>query len=110
MTARLEELASTTDNSTLCAVEFEWDDTKAASNYEKHGISFEDAATIFAGPTLVERSDRGGEKRWTAVGRLEGRLITVVFTRRGESQERVRIISARRARSYEREAYRREIA
>lgn len=93
-------------------MDFEWDPSKAVDNYEKHGISFEDAATIFAGPILVERSDRKGERRWLAVGRLEGRLITVVFTRRRSEHgaERICLISARRARSHERERYRREIA
>lgn len=91
-------------------MEFEWDPEKAAANYEKHGITFEDAATIFAGPTLVQRSDRKGEPRWIAVGKFEGRLWTVVFTRRGQGGTRIRIISARRARTNEREAYRREIA
>lgn len=92
-------------------MEFEWDPDKAAANYQKHGIAFEDAATIFAGPTLVERSDRKEEKRWTAVGKFEGRLWTVVYTWRPKgTRERIRIISARKARADEREAYRRQIA
>ena len=88
-------------------MEFEWDPEKAATNYEKHGITFEGAASIFARPHLEERSDRKGETRWIAVGRLEGRLITVVYTRRSG---KIRIISARRARSDERERYRQKIA
>ena len=92
-------------------MEFEWDPNKAAANYEKHRITFEDAATIFAGPTLVARSSRSGEPRWTAVGKFEGRLWTVVYTWRPEgTRQRIRIISARRARTNERNAYRREIA
>ena len=87
-------------------MEFEWDPKKAAQNKEKHGVSFEDAVVVFSGPTLTERSDRKGERRWIAVGRLKGRLVTVVYTRRGEA---IRIISARRARANEREWYRTEI-
>ena len=87
-------------------MEFEWDPRKAARNKEKHGVSFEDAVGVFSGPVLTERSDRKGEKRWIAVGRLKGRLVTVVYTRRGEA---IRIISARRARANEREWYRTEI-
>jgi uncharacterized DUF497 family protein len=71
---------------------------KAAQNKEKHGVSFEDAVVVFSGPTLTERSDRKGERRWIAVGRLKGRLVTVVYTRQGET---IRIISARRARKNE---------
>ena len=63
-------------------MEFEWDPSKAAANYEKHGITFGGAASVFARPHITERSDRGGDKRWLAIGRLEGRLITVVFTPR----------------------------
>jgi uncharacterized protein len=49
------------------------------------------------------RSDRAGEVRWKALGEISGVVIAVVYTLR---QERSRIISARRAREYEREAYR----
>lgn len=83
--------------------EFEWDPAKNESNLEKHGIDFEDAIGIFASPIVLFRSDRGGEVRWVAVGMLEGREIAVVYSIR---DERYRIISARRARKNEREAYR----
>jgi uncharacterized DUF497 family protein len=88
-------------------MEFEWDPEKAARNKEKHGVSFEDAVGVFSGPTLTERSDRKGEKRWIAVGRLKGRLVTVVYTRRSGT---TRIISARRARENERKRYRQNVA
>lgn len=87
-------------------MEFEWDPEKAAQNREKHGITFDAAADVLLSPHVTKRSDRKGEKRWVAVGPLEGRLITVVYTRRGEA---IRIISARRARANEREWYRTEI-
>jgi hypothetical protein len=82
--------------------EFEWDEAKAASNLKKHGIDFEDAISIFEGPVLEVRSARGSEERWKAVGMVEGVELAVIFTLR---EGRRRIISARRARKSEREAY-----
>jgi uncharacterized DUF497 family protein len=84
-------------------VEFEWDPAKAAANLGKHGIDFEDVPWLFEAPVLVERSDRGGEPRWKAVGELQGIGVAVAFTGRGPA---MRIISARRARTHERRAYR----
>jgi len=83
--------------------EFEWEDAKNLRNVANHGIDFEDAIGIWAGPLLVRPSDRDGEVRWLAVGRLDGREIAVAYTVRGP---RLRLISARRARTNEREAYR----
>lgn len=87
-------------------MQFEWDPEKAAQNIEKHGIPFNAAADVLLRPHVAKRSDRKGERRWIAVGPLEGRLITVIYTRRGDT---VRIISARRARTNEREWYRTQI-
>ena len=84
-------------------MEFEWDPDKQASNLQKHGIDFVDAALLFERPRVEWRSDRGGERRWQTTGELEGRLITVIYTRR---EGRLRIISARRARKNERREYR----
>lgn len=85
-------------------MEFAWDPTKNERNIEKHGIDFVRAKEIFGAPYWSQRSDRDGEKRWIAVGPLDGRLITVIYTRRSG---RIRLISARRARTNEREEYRR---
>lgn len=84
-------------------MEFEWDDTKAVSNQIEHGIDFDDAIRIFAGPTLEWRDKRRdyGEARVIAVG-IANELITVVYTWRGDA---MRIISARRSHKREREAY-----
>ncbi len=84
-------------------MEFEWDEQKRVSNLGKHGIDFEDAIGIFQGPVLENRSDRGSEQRWLAVGEIEGELIAVAYTYRAD---RIRIISARRARDNERREYR----
>lgn len=88
-------------------MDFEWDPRKNERNIAKHGIDFVDAARVIKRPHFKERSDRGGEKRWLAIGPLAGRIITVVYTMRGA--EIYRIISARRARNYEREAYHQKV-
>ena len=42
-------------------MKFEWNPEKAVRNWEKHGISLEDAVGVFSGPGLTERSDRKGK-------------------------------------------------
>jgi uncharacterized protein len=84
---------------------YEWDARKAAINLDKHEVDFEHAARIFAGPVL-ERPDRRrryGEARLIAFGEVGGEVLAVVYTRRGANR---RIISARKARRDERQAYR----
>ncbi|MEZ0278202.1 MAG: BrnT family toxin [Methylibium sp.] len=82
--------------------EFEWDEDKRASNWDKHNFDFEDVKQIFRCPHVRAPSIRRPEPRWMAVGLLEDVEITVVHT---VQDERCRIISARRARHYERRAY-----
>ena len=87
---------------------FSWDPRKDRANIEKHHISFSRAAKIFDGP-LLEREDTRrdyGEKRMLALGRSEGRILRVVYTRRNAS---IRIISARKANTHERAEYIRRI-
>ena len=85
---------------------FEWDDGKAASNRRKHGVSFEEAATVFGDPRAVVRFDEdhsGAEDRWKVIGlSAKGRLLSVIYTRRGRN---VRIISARKADGRESQTY-----
>ncbi len=83
---------------------FAWDEDKRLQNAAKHGIDFRDAIRIWDGAVLeVPSSQSGhGEHRYLAFGRIRGRVIAVVFVRRGTQ---TRIISARGARRYEREAY-----
>lgn len=85
--------------------EFEWDDAKAEANLRKHKISFRAASRVFDDPlVLIEQdcSEDYGEDRFLAVGLVEGLLMTVAYTERGD---RVRIISARKANTNERRAY-----
>ena len=84
---------------------FEWDDAKAASNEAKHAISFPIATLVFLDPNrlLIDASHLGdGEARLKAVGVVQARLITVVFTPRGNV---CRVISARRSNSNEERSY-----
>ena len=84
---------------------FEWDQAKADSNFTKHGITFETAVEVFLDPYLL-LSDAtrvaDGETRFKAVGRLAGEMVTVIFTRRGDS---LRLISARRSNRPEERGY-----
>ena len=84
---------------------------KAITNFEKHGVPFEEAATVFADSNGLEWEDLAHsqhEKRFKRVGRtMTGRILLVVYTiRRTEhGQETIRIIGARQASRKERTAY-----
>lgn len=85
-------------------MEFEWDERKRRRNLEKHRLDFVDALGVF-GQWFLEFPDHRldyGEDRWKAVGLMKGRLITVVYTERGEV---IRIISARKASGHEKAQY-----
>ena len=81
---------------------FEWDEDKRKLTLEKHGLDFLDAAEVFAEGHLVLTARSDIEQRRIAIGPVNGVAIAVVFTMRGET---IRIITARRARRNEREAY-----
>ena len=89
---------------------FEWDTRKAATNANKHGVSFEEAVTVFGDPHALDGPDllhAGGEPRSRRLGRATtGRMLIVAYTlRRLGDVESVRIISARQASRKERAAY-----
>jgi len=89
---------------------FEWDARKAAVNRTKHGISFEEAATVFSDLDALDGPDLGHsdkESRLLRLGRaVTGRVLIVAYTvRRRDDDESIRIISARRASRRERAAY-----
>lgn len=82
---------------------FQWDEQKRLSNLDKHGLDFLDVWAVFEERHLIVPSSHGGdEERLLAIGVLEGRFVTVVYTLRGET---VRVISFRRARHEERRKY-----
>lgn len=91
------------------AIEFEFDPKKAALNLRKHGVSFEEAATIFKNvlATIYEDPDHSArEKRFLMIGSsAQGRLLIVAYQDRGE---RIRMINARRVTRKEREMYEEE--
>lgn len=88
---------------TVVEGDFEWDSVKAAANLAKHGVSFAEAATVFADPLAVYLDDGSGIGRMVVVGMsLRERLLYVVHVERGE---RDRIISARPATAAERAVY-----
>jgi uncharacterized DUF497 family protein len=77
---------------------FEWDANKARLNLVKHGIAFEEAATVFGDPlsvTIFDPAHSQAEDRFIILGRSHlDKLLVVVHTERGDN---IRIISARRA-------------
>ena len=85
--------------------DFEWDADKAAANLAKHGITFEEAATVFLDLDYLLVPDAAEPERFVAMGMSgQGRVLFVVHCERGE---KIRIISARRATRRERETYER---
>jgi len=90
-------------------VEFEWDHAKAESNLKKHGVSFEEARSVFYDDLAVQFFDEslGEETRFILLGRSNlSRVLVVVHCERGENDEILRIISARKATKTERNFYR----
>lgn len=87
---------------------FEWDEQKNQANIRKHGFSFADAWEIFETPMLIDVDDRFdyGEDRWVGIGRLQSRIVVVVYTEFDD--ETLRIISLRKALSHERAKYQQE--
>jgi uncharacterized protein len=90
---------------------FSWDVAKALKNYKKHGVSFEEASTVFNDSQGLEWQDlehSDDEQRFKLVGTSsEGRVLIIVYTQRrlSNGKETTRIISARPADRKERQAY-----
>jgi hypothetical protein len=86
--------------------EFEWDAKKAEENPRKHGVSFEEALTVFADPlaNIFDDPDHSGnDRRELIIGHSANqRLLIVSFT---EREPRTRIIGAREATAHERRDY-----
>jgi len=85
---------------------FEWDSRKAESNARKHGVTFEEASTVFADPLglLMPDPDHSlSEERYLVLGMSNRqRLLVVAFA---ERPPRTRLISARLATRRERRCY-----
>jgi uncharacterized DUF497 family protein len=90
----------------MMAPNFEWDQVKANRNRKKHGVSFDEAATVFADPfsiTIPDPDHSVDEQRFVDIGTSDrGGVPVVMYTERGAS---IRIISCRRATRSERKLY-----
>lgn len=89
---------------------FTWDAEKAASNFRKHGVSFEWALLVFRDVLAVTVPDERHADRWITIGEVSGRLLVVVHIdvedTAHEGEVTTRIISARRATRRESDDYR----
>lgn len=87
-------------------LQLEWDANKAASNLQKHGVSFEEAKTVFGDQfslTIYDEAHSITEDRFIDIGKADsGRVLVVVYTELGE---RIRIMSSRVAERRERQQY-----
>jgi uncharacterized DUF497 family protein len=87
-------------------MEFAWHPAKADTNARKHGVSFEEATTVFGDPLAKTISDPEHsilESRFVTIGMTaRGRLVVVCHT---ESEDLIRVISAREASAHERKSY-----
>jgi uncharacterized DUF497 family protein len=91
-------------------MKFEWDESKNRANQQKHGVSFEDARTVFDDPLQIAKLDHRFsyfEERWITIGSAKNSQLLVVanlfFIDDGE--EIIRIISTRQANPKERASY-----
>ena len=90
----------------MSAQQFVWDPDKAVLNKRKHGIDFEEAATIFRDPLLLVIPDWAHsetEERWIALGNSVRQLLLVVV--HTEDEQTIRIITARKATARETRQY-----
>ena len=84
-------------------MKYEYDSNKSLSNKQKHGIDFEEAKLLWDDDRMVEiLTSYEGEERFINIGKINHKFYTVVTTIR---KEKIRIISARRARKKEIEIY-----
>jgi uncharacterized DUF497 family protein len=81
---------------TIIGMDIEFDPDKRDKTLAERGLDFARAGEVFAGPTLTQRDSREdyGEDRYITAGLLDGRMVVMVWTPRGEAR---RIISLRKA-------------
>jgi uncharacterized DUF497 family protein len=85
----------------------DWDPDKAAANLRNHGVSFEEASSVFYDPFELSKPDdahSADEQRWNTIG-VSNRLRMVVVVSTERDEELVRIISARKANRAEVQRY-----
>ena len=82
---------------------YEYDNNKSLSNKQKHGIDFEEAKLLWNDDRMIEISTSyENEERFINIGKIDTKFYTIVTTFRSD---KIRIISARRARKKEIEIY-----
>jgi hypothetical protein len=94
----------------MAGITFEWDDRKNALNQRKHGVSFEEAATVFADENALVLPDPGHsqtEDRFVILGLSGAMRMLVVCHCYRRSSDVIRIVSARKATKKERLQYER---
>ena len=93
----------------MAAVDYLWHEAKHRLNLRDHGIDFGDVEAVFEGETVTILDDRFdyGEQRFITFGLLAGRVVAIAHT---ETNEVIRIISARKATKREENSYFKEIA
>ena len=76
-------------------MKYDWDEAKNRKNIAKHGLRFEDAEQVFAGPCITFEDDRFayGEERLITLGLLAGRLVVIAHAPRDDG---TRIIPMRK--------------
>lgn len=81
-------------------MKFEWDEAKRRINLTRHGIDFAALSEVFEGALVTILDDRYDyrEKRYLTLGLLKGYVVAIVYT---ESDDVIRLISARKAERYE---------
>lgn len=88
------------------ALKFEWDEEKAEANLRNHGVSFDEARTVFGdvlSASVPDPHHSEGERRYVAMGRsASDRILVVCYT---ERSSKIRLISSRRATRAERKTY-----
>lgn len=94
-------------------IRFEWNKAKASSNQGKHGVSFEEAQSVFYDDRAIQFFDgeSAGEDRFILLGMSHrSRVLVVVHCERGTNADVIRIISARKATRRERNFYQGELS
>ena len=89
-------------------IRFEWDIRKERHNLQKHGVTFDEASTVFADTlsiTIPDPDDSDDEQRWVTMGFSHRQRLLVVVHMEEDEQQIVRIISARPADPGERRDY-----
>ena len=90
-------------------MQIEWDEAKNRSKFVKHGLDFADAKQVLSGPcvSFVDDGFGYGEKRFTTMGLLAGRVVVIAHTPR--SGDVTRIISMRKANRREQKIYQKRL-